>query len=121
VIELKTGVELTCTGIAKKDADQLRGGVQWNTDTYGAVTAVPVMVHPVDVYDAQAIAVPQMKVITPSKLAEFKTAIVAFATALAQGQSLGREEQAIAQQLAFHRLTGDRIVATYSVAARHPK
>jgi hypothetical protein len=49
VIELKTGVELTCTGIAKTDADQLRGSLQWNTDTYGAVAAVPVMVDPVDV------------------------------------------------------------------------
>ncbi|MFB9685981.1 DEAD/DEAH box helicase [Amycolatopsis plumensis] len=121
VIELKTGVELTCTGIAKKDADQLRGGLQWNTDTYGAVTAVPVMVHPVDVYEARAIPIPQMRVITPTKLEEFKTAIVAFATALTQGQNLWREEQAVAQQLAYQKLTGDRIIPAYSVAARLPK
>ncbi|MBN6040040.1 DEAD/DEAH box helicase [Amycolatopsis sp. 195334CR] len=120
VIELKTGVELTCTGIAKKDADQLRGAVQWNTDAYGAVAAVPVMVHPVDVYDARAIAVPQMRVITPAKLEEFKTAVVAFTTALTQGQNLWGEEQAVATQLAYQKLTGDRIIGTYSVAARGP-
>ncbi|MGH7685787.1 MAG: hypothetical protein ACREN2_03080 [Candidatus Dormibacteria bacterium] len=61
-----------------------------------------------------------MRVITPAKLGELKTAITAFATALAQGQRRWADEQAVADQLAFHNLTGDRIVGTYSVTARRP-
>jgi hypothetical protein len=118
VIELKTGVELTCTGIAKKDADQLRGGLQWNSDKNTGTAAIPIMVHPVDVYDSRAIPVPDMRVITPAKLEELKAAVIAFATALAQGRDLWREEQAVAQRLEFHRLTGERLAGTYSVAVR---
>lgn len=121
VIELKTGVELDCEGIAKKDADQLRGSVQWNEDKNSDAASVPVMFHPVDVLDDKAIAVRHMRVITPDKLAELKTAVGLFATALAQGDHLWTDEQLVAQQLAFHRLTGERILDAYSVVARRPK
>ncbi|KOV87593.1 DEAD/DEAH box helicase [Nocardia sp. NRRL S-836] len=120
VIELKTGVKPTCTGIAKKDADQLRGGVQWNADKYIGTTAVPILVHRVDLYDARAVPVPDMCVITPAKLTELKTSVTTFATALAQGPDLWREEQAVAQQLQHHRLTGERFAAAYSLPARRP-
>jgi hypothetical protein len=121
VFELKTGVELDCTGIAKKDADQLRGSVQWNAGKNPEATTVPVMLHPIDVLDGLAIPVPDMRVITPAALAELKTAVETFATALAQGTKLWADEQAVAQQLAYHRLTGDRLLPAYSVAARRPK
>lgn len=121
VFELKTGVELNCNGIAKKDADQLRGSAQWNLDKNPEATTVPVMLHPVDVLDERAIAVPDMRVITPVKLIELKTAAEAFATALAKGTTLWADEQAVAQQLAFYHLTGDRIIPAYSVAARRAK
>jgi hypothetical protein len=121
VIELKTGVELDCEGIAKKDADQLGGSVRWNEGANPGAVNVPVMLHPVDVLDEKAILVPGMRVITPAKLAELKTAVEAFATALAQGTGLWASEQAVAAQLTFHRLTGERIVAMYSVAARRPQ
>ncbi|GAA4626971.1 DEAD/DEAH box helicase family protein [Actinoallomurus vinaceus] len=121
VFELKTGVELDCEGIAKKDADQLRGSVQWNAEKNPEATNVPVMLHPVDVLDTKAIAVPDMRVITPAKLTELKTAVEDFATALAQGITLWADEQAVAQQLTFHRLTGDRIIPAYSVPVRRPK
>ncbi|WP_394622297.1 DEAD/DEAH box helicase (plasmid) [Lentzea sp. JNUCC 0626] len=118
VIELKTGVERDCEGIAKKDADQLGGSVRWNEGTNPGVINVPVMLHPVEVLDGKAVFVPGMRVITPAKLAELKTAVEAFATALGQGSTLWGSEQAVAQQLAFHRLTGERIITAYSVAAR---
>ncbi|MFL6055711.1 MAG: hypothetical protein ACJ72W_22850 [Actinoallomurus sp.] len=120
VFELKTGVELDCDGIAKKDADQLRGSVQWNADKNPEATSVPVMLHPIDVLDTKAIAVPGMQIITPTKLTELKTAIEAFATALARGPMLWADEQAVTQQLKFHSLTGDRLIATYSVPVRRP-
>lgn len=120
VIELKTGCDLTSNGIAKKDADQLGGSVRWNEHTNPGVSNVPVMLHPTDTLNPLAIQVPNMRVITPAKLGELKTAITAFATALAQGQHRWADEQAVADQLAFHNLTGDRIVGTYSVTARRP-
>ena len=49
------------------------------------------------------------------------TAVRAFATALTQGQNLWPDEQAVAQQLGHHHLGGDRIINTYSVAARTPR
>lgn len=116
VIELKTGVDLDCEGIAKKDVDQLGGSVRWNERTHPQVSNVPVTVHPVDVLDSKATPVAGMRIITPVKLDELKTAVEAFATALAQGTARWTSEQAVAEQLAYHRLTGDRIVATYSVS-----
>jgi hypothetical protein len=118
VIELKTGVELDCNGIAKKDADQLGGSVRWNERKNPGVANVPVMLHPVDLLDDKAILVPGMRVITPAKLTELKTAVESFATALAQAPNLWASEQIVAQHLAHHLLSGDRIVGAYSVAAR---
>ena len=84
----------TGRGIAKIDADQLRGSVQWNTDKNPDVTSVPVMLHPTDVFDERAghaaphrrvrregHRVPEMRVISPAKLTELKTAAEGFATA----------------------------------------
>lgn len=110
----------TSGGIAKKDADQLRGSVQWNTDKNPDAAGVPVMLHPADVLDEKAIAVPGMRVITPAKLTDLKTAVEGFTSALAQGHHSWAAEQAVAQQLATYRLTGDRIIATFSVTARRP-
>jgi len=77
------------------------------------------MLHPIDLLERQAIPVPRMRVITPAKLKELKLAVQAFATALTQGQNLWSDEQAVAQQLEFHRPTGDRVITTYSVTVRH--
>lgn len=118
VIEMKTGVLLDCNGIAKKDADQLGGSVRWNEGKNPGAANVPLMLHPIDVLDDKAILVPGMRVITPAKLAALKSAVEAFASALGQGQNLWTSEQAVAEQLAFHRLTGDRIIGAYSIAAR---
>ncbi len=49
------------------------------------------------------------------------TTVVGLAVALAQGHRQWTDEQAVAQQLAFHRLTGDQIITAYSVAARRPR
>jgi hypothetical protein len=59
-----------------------------------------------------------MRIITPATLAQLKAALEAFATALGHGTSLWTSEQAVAQQLTFHQLTGERIIGAYSVVAR---
>ncbi|OLF06259.1 DEAD/DEAH box helicase [Actinophytocola xanthii] len=120
VIELKTGVELDCDGIAKKDADQLGGSVRWNENKNPRVTNTPVMLHPTDTLHDMAVIVPGMRVVTPAKLTELKTAVESFATAMTQSPNLWANEHAVAQQLGFYRLTGDRILGAYSVVARRP-
>lgn len=121
VIELKTGVDLNCESIAKKDADQLGGSIRWNAGKHPEVTNVPIMLHPADVLDGKAVPVPGMRVITPANLAELKAAVTSFAQALTQGTNSWSSEQAIARQLAHFKLTGDRIVAAYTIAVRRPK
>jgi hypothetical protein len=80
-----------------------------------AIDDANIMLHPVDVLDNLAIPVPGMRVITPDTLTKLKTAIEAFTIALGHGNNLWASEQAVAQQLAFHKLTGERIINTYSV------
>lgn len=113
-------MDLDCAGIAKKDADQLGGAVRWNKGANPGVDNVPVMLHPINRLDSRAIPVPGMRIITPPKLSELKSAVEACATALAHGVRLWASEQAVAEQLAFHRLTGERLISTYSVPARDP-
>jgi hypothetical protein len=120
VIELKTGVAQDYASIAKKDTDQLGGAVRWNKGTDPGVDNVTVMLHPINLLDSRAIPVPGRWIITPPKLAEPESAVEAFATALAHGVRLWASEQAVAEQLAFHRLTGERTISTYSVTARDP-
>lgn len=49
---------------------------------------------------------PDMQVITPSEPTELELVVESFARPLTQGQRLWTNEQAVAEQLAFHRLTG---------------
>lgn len=62
-----------------------------------------------------------MRVITPAKLGELKAEVEALAMALGQGTNRWGDDQAVAEQLAYHGLTGDRIIGTYSVVARRPQ
>ncbi|MFD3590042.1 DEAD/DEAH box helicase [Streptomyces sp. NPDC058683] len=116
VIELKTGC-VTDT-IAKKDADQLGGSVRWLNKNNPEVKALPVMVHPSGVCDAKATPQPGMRVVTPARFELLKQAVVRYTVALASDLGRWGDEQAVAVQLADHKLTGDRFFDAYSEAAR---
>ncbi|MEW2291002.1 hypothetical protein [Streptomyces sp. NPDC047841] len=116
VCELKTGC--TTDTIAKKDMDQLGGSVRWLNDHNPEVEAVAVMVHPSRVCDDKAIAVPGMRVVTPALFEKLKKAVTAYAAALASSPDRWADEQAVREQLAHHKLTGDRFFATYSEPVR---
>lgn len=116
VVELKTG-SIT-DRISKKDLDQLGGSIRWDQEQYPGVTAIPVMVHPTrDLHD-QAIAVPNMRVVTRQKLEALKQAVVAYAVALADGQGRWGDEQAVTTQLAHQRLVVGTLFQTYAETAR---
>ncbi|ODU05876.1 MAG: DEAD/DEAH box helicase [Pseudonocardia sp. SCN 72-86] len=112
VTELKTGC--TTDTIVKKDLDQLGGSVRWDQNLHPEVTSQPVMVHPSRVIDERGTAVPGMRIITPAKLEELKRAVVAYAVALADGQGRWADEQAVATQLAHHRLAAGNLINTYT-------
>jgi hypothetical protein len=78
------------------------------------VEALPVMLHPSRISDAKAIAVPGMRVVTPALFAKLKEAVTSYAAALAAAPERWADEQAVREQLAHHKLTGDRFFATYA-------
>jgi hypothetical protein len=112
VIELKTGC--TTDTIAKKDLDQLGGSVRWDQDQHPEVISHAVMLHPSRVIDAHGTAVPDMRIVTPAKLEDLKSAVRTFSVALADGQGRWADEQAVATQLAHLHLTGSSLITTYS-------
>ncbi|MEV3972753.1 DEAD/DEAH box helicase family protein [Streptomyces sp. NPDC050698] len=112
VVELKTGC--TTDTIAKKDMDQLGGSVRWLNGHNPEVDALPVMLHPSQVSDARATAVPAMRVVTPALFEKLKEAVTSYAAALASSQDRWANEQAVREQLAHHKLTGDRFFTTYA-------
>lgn len=112
VIELKTGC--TTETIAKKEVDQLGGSVRWDREQYAGVRSLPIMIHPSGTIDERGTVVDGMKIVTPEKLEELKTAVRAFAVALADGQGRWADEQAVRDQLSQGALTGERIFQKYA-------
>jgi hypothetical protein len=90
--------------IVKKDLDQLGGSVRWDQEQHPGIQSLPVMVHPRREYDQHGTAMENIRVVTPVKLEELKNAVRACAVALADGQGRWADEQAVAAQLAHHKL-----------------
>ncbi|MET7728383.1 hypothetical protein [Streptomyces mirabilis] len=76
------------------------------------------MLHPSRVSDAKATAVLGMRVVTPALFEKLKEAVASHAAALASSPDRWAHEQAVREQLAYHRLTGDRLFTTYSEPVR---
>ncbi len=116
VTELKTG---SVTGtIAKKYIDQLGGSVRWLAKHNPEVKALPVMLHPSRISDNEGTPPAGMRVVTPARLEKLKEAVTSYAAALASSPGRWGDEQAVAEQLAHHKLTGDRFFDAYAEAVR---
>ncbi|MGW1163713.1 helicase C-terminal domain-containing protein, partial [Streptomyces sp. NPDC002513] len=118
VCELKTGCDTDTTTIAKKDMDQLGGSVRWLNEHNPEVEAVAVMLHPSRASDDKATGVPGMRVVTPALFEKLKDAVTSYAAALASSPDHWADEQAVREQLAHHKLTGDRFFTTYAEPVR---
>lgn len=113
VIECKNGA--TATAINKHDCDQLGGSVRWFQSRYDHTCAtVPVMVHPVNVFDKHGTPPPDTRVITTAKLDELRTALRQFASSMARLDRFGPKDEAM-KVLNYHKLTPDAFLATYTV------
>lgn len=101
VIEAKSGA--TVDKIGKRDANQLAGSANWFRGEYGTTArCTPVMVHPATQLAADATASPGMRILTPSGLDEFKTAVRGLAGALATARRDNIDE--VNRLLAGHNL-----------------
>ncbi len=116
VIEAKSGA--TGAKIWKKDINQLAGSVNWCKGEYGSeTTVVPLMMHPVNIVERSGTPPPGTRILNGEKLEALKTAVLAYATALAHKDAYLNEGK-IAEQLSQHKLLAGDIINTYSVVAK---
>ncbi|MGP3978312.1 hypothetical protein ACTWQF_30770 [Streptomyces sp. 8N114] len=116
VTELKTGC-VTDT-IAKKDINQLGGSVRWFNDHNREAKALPVMLHPSRYSESQGTPPQGMRIVTPARFEKLKEAVTQYVAALAASPDRWRDEQAVGEQSAHHKLNGDRFFYTYAEPVR---
>lgn len=106
VIEAKTGS--TAKVIHKRDSNQLSGSMHWFHDRYDATArGVPVMVHPARAMARDATAAPGTRVLDTSGLDRLKSAVRAFAAAVASTE--WNTASHVNDLLAGHRLRGSEL------------
>jgi hypothetical protein len=116
VIELKTGA--TAPLIWKKDINQLGGSVNWCKNEYGADAVVhPIIVHPSHTIERTGTPPSGTRVITKTKLREFKSAIQTYARALAQDDQY-RQPAAVQQQLSHLNVKAEQIFRSFAEEGR---
>jgi len=116
VIECKNGA--TSENICKHDSDQLGGSMNWFIGKYGTgCSAVPVMVHPVNVFVHAATPHADTRIVTTEKLATLSSSIRGFTKAVAS-QKGGATSAIIAPLLVNYGLTADLFVERHTVAFR---
>ena len=116
VIECKSAA--VSTTISKDYCNQLGGSMRWFADEYGAAYgSVPIMVHRTNVVDRQATAVPNMRIITPEKLEDFKRKIKEFAIAVSQNDNW-RDEGKIDSLLTHYKLRHNNIIERFTLPYR---
>ncbi|GGV28633.1 hypothetical protein GCM10010260_81400 [Streptomyces filipinensis] len=76
------------------------------------------MLHPSGVSDAEATAVPGMRIVTPALFDKLKGAVTRYVAALASAPDRWTDEQVVREQFARHKLTGERFFTTYTKAVR---
>ena len=116
VIECKSAA--VSATISKDYCNQLGGSMRWFSNEYGAAyRAVPIMVHKSTIVDRQATAVPNMRIITPEKLEDFKRRIKEFAIAVSQNDNW-QDERKIDGLLTHYKLRENHIVPNFTLPYR---
>lgn len=117
VIECKSAA--VAETISKDYCNQLGGAMRWFVNEYGeAYLPTPVMVHKSVIIDRQATAVPDMMIITPDKLEQFKRNINEFVVAVSQNDNW-QDEGRINQLLIRYKLRSTDIAENYMLSYRN--
>jgi hypothetical protein len=114
VIECKN--EATSETVNKKDCNQLAGSANWFGNRYDATCSmIPLMVHPSSLFEFASTPPPNARIMTTEGLAAFRTALLAFSTAVAGLTQFGTPKD-VAALLAAHKLVPDAMLASFTVA-----
>lgn len=113
VIELKTGTSRADTDISKDEISQLATAVSWDNEINETEQCVPVMLSRSERLHPEAFAPEGTRIVTPDDLDRLKAHVLAFAADIAENAAWKRPE-AVAEALARHDLTGDRVIARHS-------
>jgi hypothetical protein len=92
VIECKNGA--TATTIAKKDADQLAGSINWFRGAYDQSCQVtPILVHPSLVFHDAASPIADVRIIDGECLGKVRAELLSYANALGALNAMPKAEQ----------------------------
>ena len=92
VIECKNGA--TTSTIAKKDADQLAGAMNWFRGAYDqSCQAVPILVHPALVFHDAASPMPDVRIIDEECLTKMRAEILSYANAIGALKTMPKADQ----------------------------
>lgn len=112
VIECKSGA--TTSQISKTDCNQLIGSMSWFTTAYDATCqAIPVMVHPANLYDRYSSPAPTTRIIEATGLQALKDALRVYGKALAANCTYQNETE-VMKLLTYYKLTGAGFLPRYS-------
>jgi hypothetical protein len=116
VIECKNGA--TTDEISKHDCDQLSGSMNWFKQTYGQTcSAIPVMVHKVNLIGHQASPHRDTRIISDSKLRDLREAVRAFAVSVGSAEASDNARE-VAKLLSKLDLTAELFCDRYTEAPR---
>ncbi len=116
VIECKNGA--TSERVNKHDCNQLAGSMNWFHSQYDAsCAAVPVMIHPRNVFERAGTPHPDTRVMTAQKLPLLVEALREFTIGAAADGRYGLPQD-IADLLGSLSLTAERLVPHFTVACR---
>jgi hypothetical protein len=112
VIECKNGI--TGGKVNKHDCNQLAGSMNWFKDSYDdTCTAIPIMVHPSEIFEKAATPHPGTRVMTTERLNALRDALRGFARALgAPGAITDRVK--VAELIRHFKLTANDFVNAYT-------
>jgi hypothetical protein len=118
VIECKNGA--TNPEINKHDADQLSGSMNWFVTNYdNTCTAIPLMIHPVEIFNYSASPSGTTRIINVAKLEELRNGLREFFKTISQ---LNIDDTTkIARLLINYSLTSDLFVGKYTVPFKTKK
>ena len=116
VIEAKNGA--TTDTICKHDCNQLNGSYIWFKQKYGVdCTAVPIMIHPSNIFEYAATPDPAIRIITKDRLEVLRKSLIDFIKAAADSANF-RNPQMLTQLIDQFNLTPDKFVRIYTVCAK---
>lgn len=119
IIECKS--RTSTNEISKSDCEQLLSSIQWFKNHYTlGEKYVPIMIHNSDTFKSEASPSPEMRIMTPALLNEFKKSIKLFTENVVKTENISNIRE-VEKLLKSFNLTEERIVEKYTKAFRKNK